>query len=123
MENNIKIWTKSKYLPEKSNEQQGFFLFSYRIKIKNNSQKVVQLISRYWSIKDGEGRIEDVYGPGVVGKKPRLYSQGFFEYTSFCLLTTPIGFMRGHYRLASSSGAEFNVKIKMFRLAANRVLN
>ena len=123
MENNIKILTKSKYLPEKSSEEQGLYLFSYSIKIKNKSDKVIQLISRYWNIKDGKGRIEDIYGPGVVGKKPKLHPQNFFEYTSFCPLTTPIGFMGGHYRMASSSGEEFNVKIKMFRLAADRALN
>ena len=123
MENNIKIWTKSKYLPEKSNEQQGFFLFSYRIKIKNNSEKVIQLISRYWSIKDGEGRIEDVYGPGVVGKKPRLYSQGFFEYTSFCPLQTPIGFMQGSYRMALENGEQFDAEIPQFKLIAHKYLN
>jgi len=32
----------------------------------------VQLRSRHWKITDGLGRLQEVKGPGVVGKTPLL---------------------------------------------------
>jgi ApaG protein len=59
----------------------------------------------------------------VVGKKPTIEPNSFFEYTSFCPLRTPVGFMEGSYRVLNKEGKEFSVKIKKFRLLASQVLN
>ena len=83
----------------------------------------MQLLSRYWRITDGEGRVEDIHGPGVIGKTPILKPEEPFEYTSFCPLPTPLGFMEGSYRMLDESGKEFDVPIERFQLVAPQVLN
>ena len=123
MENKIKIETHPRFLPGRSDPKKPYFFFSYRIRITNNFEKTVQLLSRYWHIRDGEGRVEDIHGPGVVGQTPSINSKQFFEYTSFCPLQTPIGFMEGSYRMSLESGEEFDVLIPQFKLVAKEFLN
>tara|TARA_B100000519_G_C14035397_1_gene340113 strand:- start:201 stop:677 length:477 start_codon:yes stop_codon:yes gene_type:complete len=123
MLNNIKITIDPKYVPERSSPTQSYFLFSYRVMIENRSSAVVRLISRYWHITDGVGNSEDIYGPGVVGKKPTLEPGTSFEYTSFCPLKTPMGHMEGSYRMVDEEGKESDVTIPKFRLLASQVLN
>ena len=47
-------------------------LFSYHVTISNESDRVVQLQSRHWVIRDSNGKTEEVRGPGVIGVKPIL---------------------------------------------------
>tara|TARA_A100001011_G_scaffold146372_1_gene154474 strand:+ start:486 stop:857 length:372 start_codon:yes stop_codon:yes gene_type:complete len=123
MKNNIEILASPDYLPERSDPIKSYYFFSYQIKIVNRSVETVQLLSRYWHIVDGQGRVEDIYGPGVVGKTPILKPNDLFEYTSFCPLPTPLGFMEGSYRMLDESGKEFDVPIERFQLVASQVLN
>ena len=46
--------------------------FSYHVTISNESDRVVQLQSRHWVIRDSNGKTEEVRGPGVIGVKPIL---------------------------------------------------
>ena len=123
MQNSIKIQAHPEFLPERSQPDKSYYFFSYNIKIINNSEIGVKLLSRYWHIKDGKGQTEDVHGPGVVGKTPSLKPKGVFEYTSFCPLQTPIGFMEGSYRMISENGKEFDAAIPRFKLVASQFLN
>ena len=123
MKNNIEILTRPDYLPDRSDPIKSYYFFSYQIKIVNWSVETIQLLSRYWHIVDGQGRAEDIYGPGVVGKTPILKPNDIFEYTSFCPLPTPLGFMEGSYRMLDESGKEFDVPIERFQLVAPQVLN
>ena len=123
MKNNIEILTRPDYLPDRSDPIKSYYFFSYQIKIVNRSVETIQLLSRYWHIVDGQGRAEDIYGPGVVGKTPILKPNDIFEYTSFCPLPTPLGFMEGSYRMLDESGKEFDVPIERFQLVAPQVLN
>ena len=123
MKNNIEILTRPDYLPDRSDPIKSYYFFSYQIKIVNRSVETVHLISRYWHIVDGQGRAEDIYGPGVVGKTQILKPNDLFEYTSFCPLPTPLGFMEGSYRMLDESGKEFDVPIERFQLVAPQVLN
>ena len=123
MQNSIKIQAHPEFLPERSQPDKSYYFFSYKIKIINNSEIGVKLLSRYWHIKDGKGQTEDVHGPGVVGKTPSIKPKGVFEYTSFCPLQTPIGFMEGSYRMISENGKQFDVDIPRFKLIAPQFLN
>ena len=123
MKNLIKIQTLPEYLPNRSDPTRSYYFFSYQIKITNKSKKKVQLLSRYWHITDGQGHSEDIHGPGVVGKTPLIIPGDTFQYTSFCPLSTPVGFMEGSYRMISESGLEFDVKIAPFKLMAPDLLN
>ena len=123
MENKIEIQTYPDFFPERSDPLKPYYFFSYRVKIINNSDVIVKLLSRYWHIKDGKGQIEDIHGPGVVGKTPSIKPKDVFEYTSFCPLQTPIGFMEGSYRMISEKGKQFDVAIPRFKLIAPQFLN
>ena len=59
----------------------------------------------------------------MVGKTPSIKPKGVFEYTSFCPLQTPIGFMEGSYRMSFESREEFDVLIPQFKLVAKEFLN
>ena len=123
MKNAIEITVKPNYIPERSNPVRSYYFFSYHITILNRGDKQVQLLSRYWHITDGQGNTEDVHGPGVIGKQPKMFPGEIFEYTSFCPLPTPMGFMEGSFQMIDDSGNEFDAIIKPFRLVAPQVLN
>ena len=58
----------------------------------------MQLLSRYWNITDGAGRMQEVRGPGVVGAQPVIAPGEKFQYTSGCPLETASGLMIGATR-------------------------
>ncbi len=119
----IKITVKTYYVPERSKPVQSYYFFAYHITIENVWKLNTQLLSRFWHITDGEGNTEDVHGPGVIGKTPKLAPGESFEYTSYCPLPTPMGFMEGSFRMMDEMGKEFDVVIEPFRLIAPQVLN
>jgi ApaG protein len=119
----ILVQVESTFVPERSNPLQRSFFFSYRIRIANESERVVQLIGRHWIITDANGEVEEVVGPGVVGEQPILAPGEAFEYTSFCPLPTPFGTMRGSYRMVTESGDDFDVEIAEFELSQPLTLN
>ena len=123
MKNSIEITVKPNYVSERSNPVRSYYFFSYHITILNRGGNQVELLSRYWHITDGQGNTEDIHGPGVVGEQPKLFPGEYFEYTSFCPLPTPMGFMEGSFRMIDDNGNEFDAIIKPFRLVAPQVLN
>ncbi len=114
--NGVKIEVATDYIHEKSVPAQNQYLFGYAIRISNENPEPVQLLHRHWIITDALGRTEDVKGPGVVGKQPRLMPGQSFEYQSFCPLPTPFGSMRGFYRMMRDNGEIFEVEIPLFSL-------
>ena len=120
----VRILVRPRYIPEQSDPDNGQWLFAYHIIIRNEGQQTVQLISRHWVITNGEGKVEEVRGPGVVGYQPILKPGEEFEYTSGCPLTTPVGTMHGEFNMVlPDSGEKFDAKIEPFRLAVPKALN
>ncbi len=113
---NVNVSVVSRYAPERSNPAKGLFFFLYTITVTNHSNVAVQLLSRHWVITDAHGEVEEVKGPGVVGKQPRLSPRESFEYTSGCPLGTSFGSMHGWYRMITQDGVEFSVPIPGFAL-------
>ena len=116
--NNIKIKAISHFIKNRSSPENSIFLFSYDVKIKNNSDYEVQLLSRYWHIQDGDGNVEEVRGPGVIGLQPLIKPNENFEYSSFCPLKTPFGIMSGSYKMKLNSEEIFDATIPAFSLHA-----
>jgi ApaG protein len=112
----IEIKVLPRFLPERSSQQKGHFFWAYTISIINHGQEAVQLKTRHWKITDGNGRLQEVRGAGVVGEEPVLKSGESFEYTSGVPLQTPSGFMTGSYGMVSESGELFDVEIPAFSL-------
>ncbi len=114
--NGIRVHVTSQYSAEHSQPLQKQWFFLYTVEISNESHDTVQLISRHWIITDADSQIEEVRGPGVVGKQPVLAPGESFEYTSGCPLTTPFGTMKGTYHMVTTNGSHFDVEIAAFAL-------
>ena len=119
----VRVEVQSAYVPERSSPGDSHYFFTYRIRISNRGEETVQLLSRHWIITDGEGNVEHVRGPGVVGEQPVLMPGESFEYTSFCPLATPIGSMHGTYQMVTAGGGRFDAEIAPFSLAVPTALN
>lgn len=113
----ILVEVESSFVPERSEPMRRMWFFAYRIRIANQGNQVVQLVSRHWIITDAHGEVEEVSGPGVVGEQPVLAPGEAFEYTSFCPLPTPFGSMRGSYQMVIRDGEAFDVEIAPFELS------
>jgi len=114
----IRVRVRSQYLPEQSSPRDERYVFAYTITISNESPRTAQLRTRHWVITDGNGEIEEVRGDGVVGEQPRLSPGQSFQYTSGCVLTTPVGTMHGSYRFWRDDGTYFDAQIAQFSLAS-----
>lgn len=112
----IEVNVEPFYLEEQSDPTQNRYVWAYRITIANQSNEFVQLLSRYWRITDGAGRVEEVRGPGVVGEQPELNPGDSYQYMSGCPLSTPSGIMVGHYTMRNRQGEMFEVEIPAFSL-------
>ncbi|MBK5254461.1 MAG: Co2+/Mg2+ efflux protein ApaG [Vicinamibacteria bacterium] len=121
--NGVKVQVAARYVEERSNPHANKFIFAYTVTITNTEAAPVQLLSRKWIIKDADGDIETIEGPGVVGEKPVLQPGQSFEYTSFCPLETPFGTMEGHYNMVAADGSRFEARIAPFGLATPGPLN
>ena len=113
----VRVRVESEYAPDRSKPSKNQWFFLYTVTISNESPEVVQLLTRHWVITDGTGHVEEVRGPGVVGKQPTLKPGERFEYTSGCPLATPFGVMEGSYQMVTQSGERFDVKIAPFTLS------
>ena len=113
----IVVEVESSYIPDRSDPMRSRWFFAYRIRIANQGDSVVQLVSRHWIITDAHGRVEEVKGSGVVGQQPVLEPGETFEYTSFCPLSTPFGTMRGSYQMTTQDGSTFDAEIAPFTLS------
>jgi len=119
----IRIQVQSFYDEERSSPAESYYFFAYRVRISNLGTVTAQLVSREWFITDANGETQRVQGPGVVGEQPVLAPGDSFEYTSFCPLTTPVGAMRGTYRMVLESGESFEAEIAPFGLAVPHAVN
>ena len=105
------------YLPEQSAPSAGRWFWSYHVRIENQRDVAVQLLSRHWIITDGRGAVHDVQGEGVVGDTPTIQPGESYDYVSGCPLTTASGWMRGTYQLIDGKGERFDAAIPEFVLA------
>jgi ApaG protein len=112
----ITIAVEPNFLDDQSDPDENRYLWAYRVTIENKSELTVQLLSRYWRITDGRGRVREIRGDGVIGEQPVIAPGRAFEYTSGAPLETPSGFMIGTYHMRASSGESFEVGIPMFAL-------
>ena len=114
----INIRVAVSFLPEQSAPAAGRWFWSYHVRIENNGDSPVQLLSRHWIIRDGRGAEHEVRGEGVVGEMPLIPVGGSFDYVSGCPLATPSGAMRGSYRMVTETGETFDAEIPAFALSS-----
>ena len=109
------------YLAEQSEPARGRWFWAYHIRLENDGDQTVQLLTRHWIITDGRGARHSVEGEGVVGEQPLIEPGGSFDYVSGCPLATPTGAMQGSYRMIAADGETFDADIPRFPLHAPAV--
>src|SRR4029079_17846124 len=132
--NNVRVEVESQYAPEHSQPFHSEWFFHYTVRIANEGDETVQLLTRHWIITDATGHVaevegarggiipdaaahvEEVKGAGVVGEQPVLRPGESFQYTSGCPLKTSTGVMRGTYQMVTEEGDHFDVEIAPFAL-------
>ena len=120
----ISIKVVPRFEPSHSRVDKNSFVFSYHIELINNGDEMVQLMRRHWIIKQGDGFIEEVEGPGVVGEQPILYPGQKFHYSSWCQIHSPIGEMSGSFLMFRSvEESYFDAEVPTFKLIFPALLN
>jgi len=112
----IRVSAVPAFAPEHSDAEADRHVFTYTVTIANDGDAAAALVSRHWVIIDGDGKREDVRGPGVIGQTPRIEAGESFQYQSFCPLKTRWGTMEGSYHMRRDDGTEFEVEIPRFVL-------
>ena len=121
--NSIRVEVMAQYSPENSRPQQDVWVFQYTVRITNQSQETVQLLSRHWIITDALDHVEEIQGAGVIGEQPVLAPGESFKYSSWCPLKTPTGSMHGTYQMVRPGGGFFDIEIAPFALKARYMVN
>ena len=119
----VRVTVKASFWPERSSPDNNQWAFTYAVTVKNEGTRAATLRARHWVITDANGRVEEVRGEGVVGKQPRLEGGDSFEYTSWAMLRTPFGTMRGEYVMERIDGSRFEARIGEFVLTQPNALN
>jgi len=119
----ILVTVRSEYMPGRSSAAGRQYAFAYTVNIANQGTETAQLKSRHWIISDAFGTVQEVRGEGVVGAQPVLRPGEEFEYTSWCVIATPSGSMRGTYQMITSDGDRFDADIAPFALRPPQLLN
>lgn len=112
----IRVQVEPIYLDDQSEPDDAQYVWAYRVQIENEGAETVQLLTRYWHITDGMGRVQEVRGAGVVGEQPVLSPGESYEYTSGTPLPTPSGIMKGSYQMSTPSGEKFDIEVPAFSL-------
>lgn len=111
---NIQVEVNPIYVPERSAPENNQYFYAYKIRITNHGDFKCRVIHRHWKIKDGNGKVYEVQGSGVIGEQPMIGPGEHYEYTSFCPLHSPYGNMRGKYQMIDEFGNRFWVEVPLF---------
>lgn len=119
----VQVSVETEFLPQQSDQDHHRWAFAYHICIRNRGRTTARLLTRHWIITDGEQRVREVHGEGVVGEQPCLAPDQEFRYSSGAILETEVGSMEGSYQMLAEDGTCFDAPIAAFTLAAPRALH
>ncbi|MBD8476127.1 Co2+/Mg2+ efflux protein ApaG [Pseudomonas sp. CFBP 8770] len=119
----IDVSVVTRFLAEQSQPEQQRFAFAYTVTVRNNGQIPARLLSRHWVITDGDGKVEEVRGAGVIGQQPLIAAGESHTYSSGTVMATTVGNMQGSYQMQAEDGKQFEAVIAPFRLAVPGALH
>ena len=119
----VTVAPKVRFLAEQSDPAKNEYVFSYTITVTNTGDIAAQLLGRHWIITDGDHKVQEVKGVGVVGQQPLLKPGESFEYTSGASIPTAVGTMQGSYQMMAEDGTAFDAPIPLFTLSVPRTLH
>jgi len=114
----IRVVVRPSFSLPHSEPADGKFVFTYLVRMENQSAEAAQLLFRHWHIHDSEGEDSELEGEGVLGEQPSLAPGKSHVYESFCVLQSPVGFMEGYYTFVRPNGEKFRVNVPRFDLRA-----
>ena len=120
---NIQVSVETEFLADQSDPDNQRWVFAYHITIRNEGTVSARLLTRHWVITDGEERVQEVHGEGVIGEQPHIAPGQAFSYTSGAILETEVGSMRGSYQMIAEDGTHFDAQVPMFTLAVPHALH
>ena len=121
--NDIAVRVISEYIPDQSSTTESRYVFAYHVTIENHGTQPAQLLSRHWIITDGNQKVQEVRGEGVIGEQPTILPGESYEYSSGAVLQTPVGSMKGSYQMVDADGTTFDAPIPIFTLASPTALH
>ncbi len=128
----VQVTVEPQYIDSQSIPAEQKYVFAYHVDIYNPSHHPVQLLTRHWLITDGDGKLQEIQGEGVVGETPIIAPGDSYQYSSGAVLSTEVGSMSGQYGMRLVLEAEeetegdalmFNAQIPVFTLAVPSALN
>ncbi|WP_028304866.1 Co2+/Mg2+ efflux protein ApaG [Oceanospirillum maris] len=120
----LMLSVEPKFIKQARAEERDQFVFSYKVTITNNNRTSVKLLNRVWVITDGNGKVNEVKGKGVVGQQPIIGPGEEYSYTSGAIFPTPLGFMQGYFEMQDIEfDCPLQLDIPAFRLAKADVLH
>jgi ApaG protein len=114
----IRVRMDIQFLSTPERNDLGGYGFAYHVSIHNDGNQAATLIARHWVIIDGNGHVDEVRGPGVVGQNPTILPGQAFRYSSGTMLRTPTGTMEGEYLMELDDGSRFDAVIEAVALVA-----
>ena len=114
--NGVTVTVVPYFLDDQSSPNESHFVWAYQVNITNSSNCSIKLSHRNWLIIDGNGKVINVQGDGVVGEFPIIEPGGSFEYTSGTPLKTNNGIMQGFYLVSQDNGEKLKIDIPTFSL-------
>lgn len=119
----VTVESVARFLADQSDPAKNQYVFTYTITITNTGDIAAQLLGRHWIITDGDHKVQEVKGLGVVGQQPLLQPGESFEYTSGASIATSVGTMQGSYQMLAADGKAFDAPIPLFTLSVPRTLH
>ncbi|GAA4651053.1 Co2+/Mg2+ efflux protein ApaG [Kistimonas scapharcae] len=119
----IHVSVTTDYVKDQSEPDNGRYVFAYHITLKNTGTVAARLLTRHWYITDGNQKVQEVAGEGVVGQQPHLAPGQKYAYSSGCMLETPVGTMHGSYHMLADDDHEFEAPIPVFTLSVPGALH
>ncbi|GAA0830806.1 MULTISPECIES: Co2+/Mg2+ efflux protein ApaG [Marinomonas] len=116
LKHDVAVTVQTEYLAQQSMPSESRFVFAYHITITNCGSEPAKLKSRHWIITNGNEKVQEVKGDGVVGEYPYLAPGESYQYTSGTIMETMVGSMQGSYRFTADDGTEFDAPIRPFTL-------
>lgn len=121
--NQMDVSVTCEFLAEKSDAAASRWVFAYHVSIANHGDQTARLLTRHWVITDGEEKVQEVHGEGVIGQQPSIAPGQTFRYSSGAILETVVGSMYGSYQMLAADGTCFDADIPAFTLAIPHALH
>jgi ApaG protein len=116
----IRVKVSSFYDADKSDPDNGKYMFWYKVGIYNEGSEPVQIVARMWEIDKCKGEKEVVRGAGIMSTQPIIPPGDVFTYQSVCPLKLfppkgkrILGSMTGAYTMCKGNMGQHNFTVKV----------